>query len=684
MFELIIELIEKEEYASAEKKLQQYVKSDDHKARAYANYLIGYINTCWKNKERSKEKAHRYLLYNLNSEYSHRNAYVLFARLEEDKNIVEKYLNIGLEKYPNQPQLLYELLNHSQDKASVIVRILKSESTDMTLLSRVVEVLIENQEWDKLSQVIFRIRNNNTLDDQQVAYLNLLSGFAMLFRKQPDYLKSIKLFKSVEEGDLNNFFGYAHYLGLIYAYMKSNSRDVAIKYFDRLPTNNSIFDLIDGPRYFIIVDFCNVYKDIFALLECEFENDLPRRNKARCLHILYLYNPSEIYGIYRYDKNHICILREYFDTTDYNKHIAEALIYMYCHVQKYDEANNVFLLTVKNGNDAKNSDCYYWDIIDNADAETLQIIVNQTVEFVENSDVFDYDILGKNVLDPLITRLQENRLYTDIVAIAELYSIDTLSICENAFYIAYAYSEIHSTKGMELYKKILKKEPDNFYVMNNIGVILDQNGNYTEALSFFERAAEISKESKYINNAQRVKAKIQEKDKQERVKKQKEYRAIAQNVNLEYFEQLGYNECLLSKISSVQDQEVCQILLRDMKECVVAIATGQTKNATIMTGSIIETLLYAKLTEKSITSYAVSTRSGTTNKALRDMVLTDLLFVAEQEKLITPNSIHLSHYVRDYRNFIHPAKEIRATDHLSQENVLIMWSILKRLIYELL
>ena len=94
-----------------------------------------------------------------------------------------------------------------------------------------------------------------------------------------------------------------------------------------------------------------------------------------------------------------------------------------------------------------------------------------------------------------------------------------------------------------------------------------------------------------------------------------------------------------------------------------------------MAGSIIEALLYAKLTEKSLTSYAVPARSGTTNKALRDMALADLLFVAEQERLITSNSIHLSHYVRDYRNFIHPAKEMRSSDNISQENVLIMWLV---------
>lgn len=87
MFEPIIELIEKEEYASAEKSLQEYIKSDDHKTRAYANYLIGYINTCWQNKERSKEKAHRYLLYNLNSEYPHRNASPFSHGLRKTKTL---------------------------------------------------------------------------------------------------------------------------------------------------------------------------------------------------------------------------------------------------------------------------------------------------------------------------------------------------------------------------------------------------------------------------------------------------------------------------------------------------------------------------------------------------------------------------------------------------------------------
>ena len=314
----------------------------------------------------------------------------------------------------------------------------------------------------------------------------------------------------------------------------------------------------------------------------------------------------------------------------------------------------------------------------------LQAIIREVVRFMENSASFDQDLFRETALDDLIEKLHKNGLYAEISQIGEYYSIDELCSCDNAFYFAYAYNEIHSSKGLDIYKKILEKEPNNPYVMNNMGVIFDKKGDYAEALRFFEKAADLSGEELHINNVRHLKEKIEEHKKKARSQKQKEYRNIAKNIKLDYFEQIGYDEDLVSKFSSIQDVDIREILLRDLKECVIAIATGQAKNATIMAGSIIEALLYAKLTEKNITSYAVPIRSGTANKALKDMALADLLFVAEQERLITSNSIHLSHYVRDYRNFIHPAKEIRSTDNISQENVLIMWSILKRLINELL
>ena len=65
--------------------------------------------------------------------------------------------------------------------------------------------------------------------------------------------------------------------------------------------------------------------------------------------------------------------------------------------------------------------------------------------------------------------------------------------------------------------------------------------------------------------------------------------------------------------------------------------------------------------------------------------LYELLFVADKEKLICKSNYHLSHYVRDYRNVVHhPAKEIRIQQNISHENTLIMWSVLKQVVNELL
>ena len=41
------------------------------------------------------------------------------------------------------------------------------------------------------------------------------------------------------------------------------------------------------------------------------------------------------------------------------------------------------------------------------------------------------------------------------------------------------------------------------------------------------------------------------------------------------------------------------------------------------------------------------------------------------------------HYIRDFRNIIHPAKEKRMDEEVNHENVLTMWAVLKKLLNEL-
>lgn len=65
------------------------------------------------------------------------------------------------------------------------------------------------------------------------------------------------------------------------------------------------------------------------------------------------------------------------------------------------------------------------------------------------------------------------------------------------------------------------------------------------------------------------------------------------------------------------------------------------------------------------------------------MGLNELLYVADSENILDKNGYHLGHYIRDYRNVVHPAKEIRMSEEVSHENVVTMWAVLKRLISDL-
>ena len=105
-----------------------------------------------------------------------------------------------------------------------------------------------------------------------------------------------------------------------------------------------------------------------------------------------------------------------------------------------------------------------------------------------------------------------------------------------------------------------------------------------------------------------------------------------------------------------------------------------------MCGSIVEALLMQRIVEQGFLKYdisAISSSKRASSYPTSEMGLNELLYVADKEKILNKNSYHLGHYIRDYRNVVHPAKEIRMKEDVSHENVTTMWSVLMKLIYDL-
>ena len=82
--------------------------------------------------------------------------------------------------------------------------------------------------------------------------------------------------------------------------------------------------------------------------------------------------------------------------------------------------------------------------------------------------------------------------------------------------------------------------------------------------------------------------------------KEKKNLEIAQKINIDYIESLGLNAELIKKLEKISNNDLRKIVKRDLSENTFAIITESYKASLVLSGSIIETLLLYKITDKEI------------------------------------------------------------------------------------
>ena len=168
------------------------------------------------------------------------------------------------------------------------------------------------------------------------------------------------------------------------------------------------------------------------------------------------------------------------------------------------------------------------------------------------------------------------------------------------------------------------------------------------------------------------------------INKNKEYKNIANNINYEKLNSIGYNSGLIKNLDKIKDKDLVRILKRDLKECAIAYVAGQYKSTLILGGSIIETILTYILKSNGINKYKFNNNGKENIINLDRMGIDQMLFVANEEKLINYNIYHLDHYVREFRNAIHPSVEIRKKFIINERNASMIWQILMETILTIL
>jgi hypothetical protein len=132
------------------------------------------------------------------------------------------------------------------------------------------------------------------------------------------------------------------------------------------------------------------------------------------------------------------------------------------------------------------------------------------------------------------------------------------------------------------------------------------------------------------------------------------------------------------------------ILTRRWTETVRCIEAGSYLAATVMMGAMLEGLLLARvnsLADKRPVFTAASTpreRATGNPKRLDEWTLYDFISVAHDVGWIRQAARDVGQVLRDYRNFIHPSKELSEGVHIQEPDCAMFWTLFQSLVAQLL
>lgn len=129
-----------------------------------------------------------------------------------------------------------------------------------------------------------------------------------------------------------------------------------------------------------------------------------------------------------------------------------------------------------------------------------------------------------------------------------------------------------------------------------------------------------------------------------------------------------------SRFDFVQSESFRKVLERDYEEVTACLDAKSYKAVMVMSGSIVEALLLEFLLINKPKGY-----SETKIKKLRFVELIDLAY---DSKLISNVTKDLASVIREYRNFVHPDKEVRTNELISEDQSVIAFRLLNLIIKE--
>jgi len=140
----------------------------------------------------------------------------------------------------------------------------------------------------------------------------------------------------------------------------------------------------------------------------------------------------------------------------------------------------------------------------------------------------------------------------------------------------------------------------------------------------------------------------------------------------------------------IPDARMQSILERRWNECVLCLNAPAPMAATVMMGGLLEGLLLARVnkepSQQPIFTSAGAPRDRVSGKTLplKEWTLKNFIDVAHELGWISESAKDVSIVLRDYRNYIHPQKELSHGIALKPQDATVLWEVAKSISKQLL
>ncbi len=747
--------LSKKEYDALEKELlKDYRKTRD----IHSRFLLG---ICYSEQYKRKDDAITIFKELMNTDSKHPNMYLFVAKHTQSNIESSKIIKEGLKFFPDNNRLKNQLLFYTDDnnKEKYFEQLKKDNVVSLSGLIRMIAFYFKKEEYEKASILMEELEiTDNIVPKTDLEFLKILIP----------YLAK----KEINESAINSFIVVDNNTlqGLIVRLIEIDLKDdniIATKLLEQLnyisQYENPFLEIInftDENHSFFTID--NIFYTILNRLECKFENDIYKR-KIKLI---------SAFQKFLWEED---VTKQFLRQTQ--KLIEEEL------KNNNDKALYLNLINIneKLGNNKKYFDAYIRGInyvgvenicFDNFNDSELDYVVNY---IITNVRIYDFNCNEyQNLIQNLIFSLHNRKQYSSIVKISENIDYKKLKYLNFGFELAYALKEQgKDSKAKEIYEEYLEIHPNSDAVLNNLGVIYENEGDFEKALDYYEKSENLSPSKISANNILRSKELIEQRKKEKELEeKSLEYLQLENiwiinriklfyeetddvgniicpykklpivlkcnedkaNDVLKQFIDKGYifrnknhnydtnasvykknfsiekrinemekkNELIssftdnlngftidnllsieylkiLSKLNSIKKKTIKDIFIRDYNELVFNYLSNQQKTTILMSGTIIELLLLYILDKQKVIKYKVGPKQK--EKKVIEMDITEMLEVCDKEQLIQNTPKKFMDGMKQFRNFIHPGKELREkTLDIDKSTVELSFSIVNWLI----